>query len=137
MTSIYAYQKVSTPHTTIELTLPSAPGSPAEQHCTELCTIAGITYVAVPAGVVLPDQPPELSVSVVTLTPELREAIKLASPHVQLINTRVCAAIAERYTYADEIKLLRTAPSSEMNEYNAYAEECRAWGRAQKAKLGL
>jgi hypothetical protein len=38
---------------------------------------------------------------------------------------------------ADEIKLLRTAPSPEMQAYDAYAEECRAWGRAQKAALGL
>ena len=119
------------------MALPSAMGAAADLLCTELCTIGGTTYVAVPAAVVLPAQPPELTISVATLTPELRDAIKLASPHVQLINERVCAAIAERYSYADEIKLLRTAPSAEMNAYNAYVEDCRAWGRAQKAKLGL
>jgi hypothetical protein len=68
---------------------------------------------------------------------DLRDAIKTASPHVRLINTRVQDAIAQRYSTADEIKLIRTAPSAEMLAYNAYAEECRAWGRGEKAKLGL
>ena len=119
------------------MTLPSQPGLDDTQRCTELCTLLGITYVAVPAGVVLPDQPLELSLSNDPITPELRDAIKLASPHVQLINTRVQAAVAERYSLADEIKLLRTAPSPEMSAYNDFAEDCRAWGRAEKAKLGL
>ena len=32
---------------------------------------------------------------------------------------------------------LRTAPRAEMDAYNAWVEKCRAWGRAEKAKLGL
>jgi hypothetical protein len=56
---------------------------------------------------------------------------------VRLINQRVQDAIAQRYSIADEIKLMRTAPSAEMTAYNAYAEDCRAWGRAEKSKLGL
>jgi hypothetical protein len=49
----------------------------------------------------------------------------------------VAAKIAEQYTTGDEIKLLRTAPSAEFEVYNAYVEDCRAWGRAQRAALGL
>jgi len=45
--------------------------------------------------------------------------------------------IAALYSLTDEIKLLRTAPSPEFAAYNAHAESCRAWGRAEKAKLGL
>lgn len=84
-------------------------------------------------------QPAEIAASIelLTLTDDLRAAIKLASPHVRLINRRVQEAIAERYSLADEIKLLRTVPSAEMTAYNAYAEECRSWGRAEKAKFGL
>ena len=107
---------------------------------TELCTIDGATYVSLPADATLPkEQPSEIakSVEMVTLTDALRDAIKAASPHVRLINERVRDAIAERYGVSDEIKLLRTAPSAECLAYNAYAEECRAWGRAEKVKLGL
>lgn len=107
---------------------------------TELATVDGVTYVSLPDGVTLPtEQPGELAASVapVTLTDALRDAINAISPHVQLINTRVRDAIAERYSYADEIKLLRTAPSPECVAYNAYAEDCRLWGRGEKAKLGL
>jgi hypothetical protein len=37
----------------------------------------------------------------------------------------------------DEIKLLRIGLSEESIAYNDYVEECRAWGRGEKAKLGL
>tara|TARA_R110001583_G_scaffold34551_1_gene115848 strand:- start:632 stop:898 length:267 start_codon:yes stop_codon:yes gene_type:complete len=88
---------------------------------------------------VLPEQPAEIAVSVqtVTLTDELRQAISSASPHVALIRQRVRDRVAEAYSLHDEIKLLRTAPSAEFEVYNAHAETCRDWGRAQKAELGL
>ena len=108
---------------------------------TELATVDGITYVSLPDAVTLPpDQPPEIlgSIAMIAeLTPELKAKIKAASPHVRLINERVAAKIAERYSANDEIKLIRLSPSPEYDEYNAYAEECRAWGKAQKAALGL
>lgn len=134
-----AYRRVSDAITTHYLRLPNAPqGQQAGQ---ELCTLAdGRTVVALFDGHVLPtDQPAAIADSIegLTLTDALRAEIKAASPAVQLINTRVQAAIAERYSMADEIKLLRTAPSPEALAYNAYAEECRAWGRTEKAKLGL
>ena len=53
------------------------------------------------------------------------------------INQRVCEKIAEPYSMSDEIKLLRTAPSEEFDNYNEHVEACRAWGREQKALLGL
>ena len=58
-------------------------------------------------------------------------------PHVRLIRQRVHAAIRERYSLEDELELLRTAPSAEAVAWNAYVEDCRAWGRAERAKLGL
>ncbi len=100
----------------------------------------GITYVSLPDGATLPaDQPTEIAASIetVTLTDSLREALKAASPHVYLINRRVTEMIADAYSIGDEIRLLRTAPSAEFEAYNAYVEDCRAWGRAQKAALGL
>ena len=99
-----------------------------------------MTYVSLQDGATLPeDQPQEIvgSFATVTLTEALRSAIKAASPHVRLINERVREAISARYSMADEIKLIRTSPSEEAIAYNAYAEECRNWGRIEKAKLGL
>ena len=114
-----------------------------EQSGQELATLPdGRTVVALFDGHALPDNQPtaiadSIEVLANPLPDDLRSAIKMASPHVRLINSRVQAAIAERYSVGDEIKLLRTAPSDETTAYNAYAEECRAWGRAQKAELGL
>ena len=129
---IYQYQQVTDQYTTHRINAPE--GS------TELATVEGITYVHVPDGVALPaEQPAEIAASIqpVTVDAVLREKISAASPHVQLIRARVAAKIAEQYSIGDEIKLLRTAPSAEFELYNAYVEDCRAWGRAQRAALGL
>lgn len=106
---------------------------------TELATIDGVTYVAVPDGINLPEQAPQISKSIkeVTLNQELRNAIAAQSTHVALIRDRVVGMIRASYSVDDELKLLRTAPSAEFEAYNAYVEDCRAWGREQKALLGL
>lgn len=98
--------------------------------------------VALFDGYTLPATQPQAITASIEVLPsplpdELRSAIKAASPHVRLINARVQEAIAQRYSTADEIKLLRTAPNADMDAYNDYVEDCRAWGRAEKAKLGL
>lgn len=136
MTSIVSYQKFINSERTVEIVLPED----AETHQrlgTELATVDGVTYVSLPDGAVLPAQPDEIAVTPVELTPELKIAISDASPFVRMIRSMVADKIAERYSVGDEIKLLRTAPSAEFEAYNAYAEDCRAWGREQKALLGL
>ena len=141
MTTLIAFKRVVTPIYTHTLRLPDAPQG--QQAAQELATLAdGRTVVALLEGFTLPtSQPAEIQDSIEVLPSplpaDLRDAIRTASPHVRLINTRVQAAIAERYSIEDEIKLIRTAPSPEMEAYNAYAEDCRAWGRAEKAKLGV
>lgn len=136
MTSIVSYQKFINSERTVEIVLPED----AETHQrlgTELATIDGVTYVSLPDGAVLPAQPDEIAVTPVELTPELKIAISDASPFVRMIRSMVADKIAERYSTGDEIKLIRTAPSAEFEAYNAYAEECRAWGREQRAAVGL
>lgn len=134
-----AYRRVVDSITTHSLRLPDA--AQGQQAGQELCTLAdGRTVVALFDGHTLPtDQPAAIAASIetLTLTDTLRSEIKAVSPQVRLINQRVQMAIADRYSMADEIKLIRTSPSAEAVAYNAYAEECRAWGRAEKAKLGL
>jgi hypothetical protein len=140
MTTIVSYRKYIDPQITRTLKLPEGDGH--HQIGTELATLPdGLTYVCLPDGVTLPiDQPDEITDSITNpavLAPEIIVELKMASPHIRLINQRVADAIAERYTTADEIKLLRTAPSTEFNTYNAFVEDCRAWGRVEKSKLGL
>jgi hypothetical protein len=140
MASIVRYRKYVDALITRTLRLPQAPDG-RETLGQELAELDdGYTYVSLPDGAVLPpEQPAEIAASIepVARDPVLREELKVASPHVRLINQRVRERIAARYTVEEEIKLLRTAPSVEFEAYNAYAEDCRAWGRAEKAKLGL
>jgi hypothetical protein len=131
---IYSYRKHIDDIRTVEILLPE---SGMERQGQELATVDGTTYVFLPDTSTLPPQPPEIAVQPATLTDALRESIKVASPHVWLINQRVVDMIRQRYSVDDEIKMLRIAPSDETTAYNAYVEECRAWGRGEKAKLGL
>lgn len=138
MPTIISYQKHIDALITRELRLPD--GENHQRLGQEIATVDGTTYVSLPDGATLPaDQPAEIAASIqtVTLSEPLREAIKAASPQVRVINAMVAEKIAAQYSLADEIKLLRTAPSAELEAYNAHAEACRAWGREQKAALGL
>jgi len=150
MTTIYSYQKVSTPYTVIQAMLPDSTGANDGLHCTELCTLSGITYLSVPDGVTLPDQPPEIALTPVTLSPELREQIKAASPHAQLISERMIQKIRAQYSVDDEMFFARigvgaatgmyTPTAGEMADTQAFGEfveSVRQWGRTERANLGL
>lgn len=140
-----AYRKVSDAYTTYQLRLPErGPGGDAQgPGGQEIATLPdGRTVVVLDTGAALPDEQPELIAGTIEHLPsplpaELRETIRAASPHVALINQRVVEMIRQRYSPDDEIKLLRIAPSAETAQWNAYVEECRAWGRGERAKLGL
>ena len=152
MPTIYSYQKYTGEYNTRSITLPMT----EDLHSnigTELCTIDGVTYVSLPDGVTLPvDQPAELasSIQTVTLTPELRETIKAASSHTQLIAQRVIDKIRAVYPLEEELFFARIAvgalqgsytlqagEAEELAAYQVCVEEARDWGRAERAKLGL
>lgn len=150
MTTIYSYQKVSTPYTVIQAVLPDSAGANDELHCTELCTIDGITYLSVPDGVTLPDQPPEIELTPVTLSPELREQIKAASVHVAFIAERMIQKIRAQYSIDDEMYFARigvgaangmytptAGEMADMQAFGEFVESVRQWGRTERAKLGL
>ena len=141
---IIQYQKVTDETTTYRLATPEG--------ATELAEIDGITYVSLPDGAALPEQPEQIaaSVSAVALTEPLREAIRAASPHCQLISERVIERIRDRYTYDDELYFSRitigqqmglyqmtAAEVAEVQEFGAFVEAARQWGRDERAKLGL
>lgn len=155
MPKIIAYTKTQDAWTTYTLALPDNQADPAggeDLRCTELCTLDGVTYVAVPDGVTLPEQPAQIAdtVTPVTLTPELRDRIKSASTHCQFIDARMQDKIRARYSAEDEMYFARIGagvalgkytlePGEEaaLTEYGAYVEGVRQWGRAERAKLGL
>jgi len=135
MFSFYAYQKLTVKDKTLEFRFPvDDEGNFIGQ---ELATIDGVTYVSLPSDLDLPDQHDELSMYVVDMTDDLRKKICKASPYVRMVNEAVAAMIHDLYSIDDEIKLIRTAPSDDFDEYNAFAENCRQWGRDKKAEVGL
>ena len=151
MTSIYGYQKASTPYTIIQMALPDNQGQDDALRCTELCTLPdGTTFVAVPDGLTLPAQPPEITAAPVVLTDALKAQIKAASPHVQLIYERTEQIIRAQYSVNDEAKFARigvgaalgvyvfgAGEQAELLAFGAYVEAARQWGRAERTALGL
>lgn len=154
MTSIVSFRKATDAWTTYTIVTPDTQLDAAgeERYCTELCTLDGVTYVAVPDGITLPEQPAQIadSIAVVELTPELRERIKASSPHCQFIDARMQDRIRARYSAEDEMYFARIGagvvlgkytfePGEEaaLTEYGAHVETVRQWGRAERAKLGL
>ena len=149
-----AYRKAITRETTIALRLPldATQGAPTAQ---ELATLAdGRTVVMLPDGLILPaDQPAEVASTIEHLSPlaaDVREQIKAASPHVALISQRMIAMIRDAYSIDDEMYFARIGvgaatgmyqPNPDelqaMTVFGEHVEAVRAWGRAERAKLGL
>ena len=112
---------------------------------TELCTIDNKTYIASESkdGVQLLEQTAKGTIAITGANftadeiKKIKRRVKAATPAVATINAQVRAKIKERYSIEDEIKMLRLAPSPETVAWNDYVEDCRQWGREEKAKLGL
>ena len=146
MPSIIGYQKASDIYTTYQLATPDG------AECTELCTLNGITYVSLPDGAVLPPQAAQIaaSVAVIALDAALRANIIAASPHCQLIDTRMRDMIRAQYPLEDELKFARIGVGAAMGMYTptgdemqamtvfgVHVESVRQWGRDEREKLGL
>jgi hypothetical protein len=148
---IIKYQKKTDEFTTHTLIEPDyAEDAEDDPRCTELCTIGHDTYVHVPDDLVLPEQPDVLNMESVSLTPELREEIKAASPHVRLSYKRLQERIRSRYSVEDEQYLTRISVGAlsgtyVMQEdepdliaaYQAWVEECREIAKQERAGWGL
>ena len=154
MPSLIAYRKVSDDITTHTLRLPM-PEKQGEQAAQELATLPdGRTVVVLFDSVTLPaDQPKEIKASIETLaslSDDLKEQIRAASPHVRLINQRMQDRIRDRYSVEDEMKFSRIGVGQALGQYQmsakeaaalkdfgVYLEECRQWAKTERAKLGL
>lgn len=150
-TQIYRYQPVITAGpagTDYRVTGPD--GDDTADTLTEIAELDGWRYVAVPEGVT-PNVPAELVTwEPVTLTPELRDAIKAVSPHAQLIAQRVIDLIRAKYPLDEELYFARIAvgalqgsytlqagEAEALAQYQADVEAAREWGRAERVKIGL
>lgn len=143
----YSYTKITTTGpdgTTIKLV------SPDNQTENELGTIDGLTYVSIPDDIVLPEQPAEINLQVVSMTDELKEQLKLINPWCKLVAQQIRAKIREKYDSEDEMYLTRISVSvlagmytylpgeaEAVVEYGQYIESIRQWGRDERAKVGL
>ena len=80
---------------------------------------------------------PELEQNMYSVLTE--QAIKDLSPHYELVNKRVQEKIRSLYSLEDELKVqrLRESDAESFESYNQWCEECRAWGREQKALMGF
>lgn len=133
MARVFGYRKVTDQYTT---------HSVQGEGIIELCQVDGTTYISIPDNV-QPEVPGHITLTKATLTKKLKKRIKKASPHVKLIRRRVVSRIRKEYSIEDEIKLIRrklagdATVQAELDEYNIYVQKCRAWGKAEKKKLGL
>ncbi len=148
MATIYQYQKQITAGangTVIDFVRSEGDTQPLE-----LCTIGGITYLSVPDGYVLSEQPTTINFAPVVMTDALRETIKANSRAVQLITEEVQKLIRNKYSLEDEQYFARIGVGAALGVYvflegeqealmsfGAYVEECRQYGKAKRAELGL
>jgi hypothetical protein len=154
MPTLYAYRKASDAITTHTLRLPMP--AQGEQAGQELATLAdGRTIVVLFDGHDLPaDQPAPIKSSIEPLPSPLpdalREEIRAASPHIQLINRRLVERIRAQYSTDDEAYFSRitigtllksytmtAGEQAAIAAYQATAEAARVWAKAERAKLGL
>lgn len=148
MATIYQYQKQITAGangTVIDFVRSEGDTQPLE-----LCTIGGITYLSVPDGYVLSEQPTTIKFAPAVMTDDLRETIKANSRAVQLITEEVQKLIRNKYSLEDEQYFARIGVGAALGAYTFlageheallafgnYVEECRQYGKAKRAELGL
>lgn len=155
---IYKYQPVVTPGpfgTDYRPTFLTNAQDPSASPATpiDLCELDGWRYVSVPEDAPEPILPEQIASSwqlVSPVSPELREQIKLASTHTQLIAQNVIEKIRVKYPLDEELYFARIAvgtlqgsytllpgEAEALTQYQLDVEAAREWGRLERAKLGL
>lgn len=139
---IYRYQKVSDQYTTYGLLVKQG------QLNQELCTVDGVTYHFVDGP--LPEQHAQIAATAIEPDAALKSVIRANSAAIKRIDQEVINLIRSRYSIDEELYLARIAIGSQAGLYELeptegdailafgnWAEECRAWGRAERAKFGV
>ena len=122
---------------------------PSAEILFDLATLDGYRYISVDSAseLAIPDG---ITLEPVTLTNELREQIKLASPICQLIEATVVDQIRKKYSLNDELYFarisvgalkstyqLRSGESEILDQYQLDVETARAWGEQSRSAIGL
>lgn len=137
MNTIFKYQKIITsgPNgTTLQF---KDMGIGIEPKSLELGQLDSWHYISIPDASQVPEQHSEINFQLANLTEQEKAELVSTSRAVYLINQEVVDSIRKKYSVDDELKLLRTQPSKEFDEYNAYVEACRAVAKLKKQNLGL
>ena len=121
-----------------------------EQGCVQIAQIRGEVYVYVPDESRLPEQPVEISLTLVTLSEELKSELKENSRRCQLITEQVHEKIRASYSLEDEqyysrigvgaalgVYQFQPGEEEELLAFGGFVEAVREWGRAERAKIGL
>jgi hypothetical protein len=117
----YKYKKIQTDVTTITLVEPDYELLKLKDRVQVIGELDGFTYVEVPDTVTLPSNQPVLLIE--------------ANLESDKIDYQTVEKIRARYSVNDEIKMLRTAPSTESTAWNKFVEKCCADGAAAKELL--
>ena len=117
----YKYKKIVTDITTYTLVEPDYELLKLKERVQVIGELDGFTYIEVPDSVTLPSEQPILLIE--------------ANLESDKIDSQTVEKIRARYSVNDEIKMLRTAPSTETKAWNSYVEQCRAEGAAAKKLL--
>lgn len=125
----FRFKSVTTDFTTLSIVIP--PDTVAYQYTENL---AGVDIDDTAAF--LAQQHPECEVTEVTFQEVESELKECRMFHD--INSIVQRMIAERYSISDEIKMVKLPEDNpERVTYQAYVDDCRAYGRAMKVERGL
>lgn len=121
-----------------------------ESGAVELAEFDGHAYVYVPDGAAIPEQPTEIDWQAIVPDAALLARIKLESRPVQLIAQAMVEKIRASYSIDDEMFFARIGVGAatgmyqptpdemqEMTAFGEFVESVRAWGRGERAKLGL
>lgn len=121
-----------------------------EREGQEIAIIDNWRYVYFPDNVTVPEQPPEIQWTELTLTDELKEQIKANSRQCQLISQWMQERIRATYPLEDEQYFARIGVGVALGAYTflpgeqeallafgAFVESVRQWGRSERAKFGL
>ena len=121
MAKQYKYRKITNDVTTLCLVEPDYELLKLKERVQVIGELDGFTYVEVPDSVTLPSNQPVLLIE--------------ANLESDKIDYQTVEKIRARYSVNDEIKMLRTAPSTESTAWNEFVEKCCADGKAAKELL--
>lgn len=116
----------------------------------EIAIIDDWRYVYFPDNVTVPEQPPEIQWTELTLTDELKKQIKSNSRQCELISLWMQERIRAKYPLEEEQYFSRIGVGVALGVYefqpgeqeallafSTFVEDVREWGRQQRAALGL